>query len=89
MSTAYLLASNLSEFPQLESKYVRIISYDGNNNLSPAISDEEIYEGVAEAFQLVYQKVLSLIPRNERIDQESGRRLVEYAIPTLAIRSVN
>lgn len=86
LSTAYLLASNLSEFPQLESKYVRIISYDGNNNLSPAISDEEIHEGVAEAFQLVYQKVLSLIPRNERIDQESGRRLVEYAIPTLAIR---
>lgn len=86
--TAYLLAHNLKDFPQLENHYIRLISYDGNNNLCPAISDEEIYEGAIEAFQKLYQKVINFIPQTEFIDSSTGRRIAKNALPTLAIREV-
>lgn len=86
--SAYLLARNLSDFNQLARKCVRIISYGDNDNLSPVIYDIEFKEGIVEAFASVFKKVIRLIPRHEKIDSESGRRLVEFSIPQAVIREV-
>ena len=75
--SAYLLARNLSDFNQLAKKRVRIVSYGGNDNLSPAICDIEFKEGIVEAFPSVFKEVVRLIPRHEKIDSGSGRRLIE------------
>ncbi len=84
--SAYLLARNISDFNQLAGKQVRIISYDGNDNLSPVICDKEFKEGIVEAFASVFKEVIRLIPRHEKIDSESGRRLIEFSIPQAVIR---
>ncbi|WP_293704320.1 ATP-binding protein [uncultured Parasutterella sp.] len=84
--SAYLLARNLSDFDRLAGKRVRIVSYGGNDNLSPAICDIEFKEGIVEAFPSVFKEVVRLIPRHEKIDSESGRRLIEFSIPQAVIR---
>lgn len=86
--SAYLFARNLSKFNQLARKCVRIVSYGHNDNLSPVSSDIEFKEGIVEAFPSVFNEVIRLIPRHEKIDSESGRRLVEFSIPQAVIREV-
>ena len=86
--SAYLLARNLSDFNQLARKCVRIVSYGDNDNLSPVSCDIEFTEGIVEAFASVFKEVVRLIPRHEKIDSESGRRLVEFSIPQAVIREV-
>lgn len=84
--SAYLLARNLSDFDRLAGKRVRIVSYDGNDNLSTVICDKEFKDGIVEAFASVFKEVVRLIPRHEKIDSESGRRLNEFSIPQAVIR---
>lgn len=84
--SAYLLARNLSDFDRLAGKRVRIASYDGNDNLSTVICDKEFKDGIVEAFASVFKEVIRLIPRHEKIDSESGRRLIEFSIPQAVIR---
>ena len=88
LSSAYLLARNLSDFNQLAKKCVRIVSYGDNDNLSPVVFDKEFKEGIVEAFKSTYRDLNGLIPRRERIDLESGRRLVELSIPHAVVREV-
>lgn len=84
--SAYLLARNISDFNKLARKRVRIVSYGGNDNLSPVICDKEFKEGIVEAFASVFKEVVRLIPRHEKIDSGSGRRLIEFSIPQAVIR---
>lgn len=84
--SAYLLARNISDFNQLVRKCVRIFSYDGNDNLSPVICEKEFKEGIVDAFASVFKEVVRLIPRHEKIDSGSGRRLIEFSIPQAVIR---
>lgn len=86
--SAYLLARNISDFNKLARKRVRIVSYGGNDNLSPVICDIEFKEGIVKAFPSVIKEVVRLIPRHEKIDSESGRRLVEFSIPQAVIREL-
>lgn len=84
--SAYLLARNISDFSQLARKRVRIVSYGGNDNLSPVICDIEFKDGIVGAFASVFKEVVRLVPRHEKIDSESGRRLIEFSIPQAVIR---
>lgn len=86
--SAYLLARNISDFSQLARKCVRIVSYGGNDNLSPVICDIDFKEGIVDAFPSVFKEVVRLIPRHEKIDSESGRRLVDFSIPQAVIREL-
>ena len=86
--SAYLLARNLSDFDRLAGKRVRIVSYSGNDNLTPVVCDKEFKEGIVEAFKSVYRELNGLIPGRERIDPESGRRLIEFSIPKAVLREV-
>ena len=45
--------------------------------MGPAICDIEFKEGIVEAFPSVFKEVVRLIPRHEKIDSGSGRRLIE------------
>lgn len=56
--------------------------------MSPAICDIEFKEGIVEAFPSVFKEVVRLIPRHEKIDSGSGRRLIEFSIPQAVIREV-
>ncbi len=86
--SVYLLARNLSDFNRLAGKRVRIVSYGGNDNLAPVVFDKEFKEGIVEAFKSIYRELNGLIPRRERIDLESGRRLVELSIPQAVVREL-
>lgn len=86
--SAYLLARNLSDFDRLAGKRVRIVSYDSNDNLCTVICDKEFKDGIVEAFASVFKEVVRLIPRHEKIDSGSGRRLIEFSIPQAVIREV-
>ena len=56
--------------------------------MSPVVFDKEFKEGIVEAFKSTYRDLNGLIPRRERIDLESGRRLVELSIPHAVVREV-
>ena len=86
--SVYLLARNLSDFNRLAGKRVRIVSYDSNDNLCTVICDKEFKDGIVEAFASVFKEVVRLIPRHEKIDSGSGRRLIEFSIPQAVIREV-
>ena len=80
---AVLLAQNLSAFPKLKGKAIRIITYDGINHLN-AIKDITGQKGYAVGFENIVEYIESQIPAPEKI--EGALRTTKKNYPKKSIR---
>jgi len=80
---AILLAQNLSDFPKLKNKAIRIVTYNGINNLN-AIQDKTGQRGYATGFGNIISYIESQIPEIETI--EDALRDTQKAYPRKSIR---
>ncbi len=80
-----LFAKNLSQFPNLARKIIRIIIYKGNNKLE-TIKEESNTKGYALAFQELAKFIMDQLPTNEIIE-DSLRKNVRM-FPEIAIREL-
>ena len=80
---AILFAKQLSEFPSLLRKAIRVVQYEGlDRNL--IVKDEIIEQGYALSFREVVKLVQSLLPSSENVS--SVERRIETPFPLMAIR---
>jgi predicted HTH transcriptional regulator len=80
-----LFAKNLSDFPSLERKAVRVIKYKGTNKVV-AEREQEGTKGYASGFQGLIGYIDALVPRNEVIGKALREVLPMY--PETAIREL-
>lgn len=80
---AVLLAKQLSDFPSIFRKKVRVVQYIDKSRLKIA-KDEEWNEGYAICFENVIKYIEALIPSEEPI--EGAVRVKHTAYPMIAIR---
>jgi ATP-dependent DNA helicase RecG len=80
-----LFARDLSNFPNLARKNIRIIIYDGNSKLK-TIKEESSNKGYAIAYQELVKFIMDQLPTNEIIE-DSLRKKVEM-FPEIAIREL-
>ncbi len=80
-----LFAKNLSQFPGLARKAIRIIIYKGSNKLK-TIKEEASAKGYAMAFQELSKFIMDQLPTNEVIE-DSLRKNVRM-FPEIAIREL-
>jgi len=80
---AIVLARKLSDFPKLENKRVRVVTYDGNNKLK-GIKDKIFDSGYAVEFGSLIDYIESQIPSIERI--QSALRETTVVYPKESIR---
>ncbi len=80
---AILLAQDLTTFPKLKNKAIRIITYNGINHLS-AIQDITGQKGYAVGFENIISYIESQIPETEII--EDALRTTQKVYPKKSIR---
>jgi predicted HTH transcriptional regulator len=82
---AILFANNLSNFPSLDRKKVRIIKYKGNGKFNTEFEQEE-QKGYAIGFQSLIKFIMDKLPRNEIIKDAIREDLALY--PEIAMREL-
>jgi ATP-dependent DNA helicase RecG len=82
---AMLLARDLSEFPTLKRKTVRVVEYRGSSRVE-TIREVEKSEGYAAGFEGLIATLKALLPTNEVIEQALRRQVPMY--PELALREL-
>lgn len=82
---ALLLAKDLSAFPNLRKRPLRILRFEGNGNFN-ILDDKTFNEGYAISLQRAEDYIKAVIPSKEVIDG-AFRRIV-YAYPQRAIREL-
>ncbi|HDS3853610.1 TPA: putative DNA binding domain-containing protein [Legionella pneumophila] len=82
---AVLFAKNLSDFPKLKRKALRIIHYKGNNRIETQREHIE-HKGYAVGFEGLIDYIMALIPTNEVIGTALRKTVPMY--PELAIREL-
>jgi predicted HTH transcriptional regulator len=82
---AILYAKNLSDFPSLERKAVRIIRYDGAHRMS-ASKERSGKKGYASGFEGLIDFINTLLPENEIIGTALRKTVPMY--PELAVREL-
>lgn len=82
---AVLFAKNLSDFPRLKRKALRIIHYKGNNRIETQREHIE-YKGYAVGFEGLIDYIMALIPTNEVIGSALRKTVPMY--PELAVREL-
>ena len=85
---AILFAKDLSAFPRLSRKALRIVQYAGKNKLERVRENPPEMRGYAVAFEEMLRYIGALLPVKENIDEESGLRKEQTAYPTVAIREI-
>ena len=80
---AILFAKNMSAFPKISRKAIRIVQYDGNNRLLMKRENTE-QKGYAVGFENIMKYMEALIPTEEPI--VDAKREKRTAYPLLAIR---
>ncbi len=80
---AILFANNLTNFPSLKRKAVRVIIYNGDSRVN-IIKNQESRLGYAMAFEKVIDFILDKIPSNEEITKTFRKEKKMY--PDIAIR---
>lgn len=80
---AILFAKNLTDFPKLARKAIRIVQYQGSNRMTMQ-RDEVMKGGYAAAFEQLITYIEALLPSKEVIDGALRRTIRTY--PSLAIR---
>jgi ATP-dependent DNA helicase RecG len=83
---ALLLAKKLHDFPDVERKAPRVITYQGNSKLDPVADDRSGVKGYAVGFQALVQYILDHLPHNEVI-QDALRTQVKL-VPEIVIREL-
>lgn len=83
---ALLYAKNLTEFPHLAAKSIRVIYYQGDSRLQ-AINEYESSSGYALEFDKILQDIMSRTQVAERIDADGIRRN-QYLYPEITIREL-
>ena len=81
---ALLLAKDITEFPGLKHKRIRVTTYDSTNKVAPAIRDIQETKGYACGFEGLVDYVKSQLPDNEYI--ESALRTTVPLYPEIALR---
>ncbi|WP_281863986.1 ATP-binding protein [Planomicrobium okeanokoites] len=82
---AILFANNLSEFPNLKRKSVRVIVYAGKGKLE-TIREAEGNKGYAVGFEGLINFIDNLLPRNEVIKKALRQEVLIY--PELSVREL-
>ncbi|WP_435752239.1 ATP-binding protein [Levilactobacillus brevis] len=83
---AYTLARNLSSFPKLERRTIRITKYRGDRTLDNATFDKKGQFGIAVSFNNVIKSIMALLPYTESYDE--GTREDIPMFPQIAIREL-
>jgi len=83
---AYTLARNLTEFPYLQRKAIRVTRYRGNRNVDNAIMDRIGNVGIAVGFSNVIKVIMNSLPYKE--EYHAGVREDRPAFPQIAIREL-
>lgn len=82
---ALLFAKDISQFPHLERKSVRVIVYESSDRLR-TVKEQGFSKGYASAFESLLQYINDQLPRNEVIETALRRSVKMY--PELAIREL-
>ena len=82
---AILFAKNLSKFPHLKRKSVRVIVYKGKNRIE-TLREQEGVKGYASGFEGLIGFLDNLLPRNEVIGKALRKEVPMY--PELAVREL-
>lgn len=82
---AILFAKNLSVFPHLKRKSVRVIVYKGKSKIE-TIREQEGVKGYASGFEGLIGFIDNLLPRNEVIGKALRKEVPMY--PELAVREL-
>ena len=82
---AILFAKNLSSFPGIARKSVRVIQYKGKNRID-TIREEEHKRGYASGFEELIKYIEGLLPKSEEIN--GALRNEKTAYPSIAIREL-
>ena len=83
---AILFARNISSFPTLNRKKIRVVRYKGNSKFSPSEPEIEGQKGYASAFQDLVRFIIDKLPRNEAIKDAIRKEVTLY--PEIAIREL-
>jgi predicted HTH transcriptional regulator len=83
---AILFARDLSHFPTLNRKKIRVIKYNGNGKFSGSEPEIEGRKGYASAFQSLVKFIMNKLPRNEIIRNAIREEVTLY--PEIAIREL-
>ncbi len=82
---AIALAKRLSDFPNLNRKAIRVVSYEGKNKLETRY--ESVWEaGYASQFEDLVKMVASMLPRREKLTVALRTEIADY--PPIAIREL-
>ena len=80
---AILFAKNLSDFPTVKRKSVRVVLYKGNTKVD-RIKEHEIMLGYAIAFESLLEYINDRLPQNEEISKSLRKEVKMY--PEVAVR---
>jgi len=83
---ASLFARQLSDFPSLERKSIRVIKYSGDSRISSASKEQISTKGYANGFEALIGYINSMLPDNEVIETALRKNVPMY--PELAIREL-
>lgn len=80
---AILFAKQLTDFPRISRKAIRIVQYKGNNRLN-MLKEDSITKGYASEFENILKYIDAIIPSSEEITL--ALREKKSAYPSIAIR---
>ncbi len=83
---AYTLAKNMTEFPSLVNRTLRIIKHKGSRHLDKAIFDKDGKLGLANGFENIIKNIMYLIGYKE--DYSNGVRTDIPEFPQIAVREL-
>lgn len=83
---AYTLALDLTKFPTVLSRTIRITRYEGNRAIDNAIFDQSGTRGIAISFENIIKNIMRLIPYYE--DYNDGIREDIPVFPEISIREL-
>jgi len=85
---AILFSKDMSAFPRISRKALRVVQYAGKNRLERIRENPPQKGGYAVVFEDMIRYIGALTPAKETIDEESGLRKEYTAYPSKAIREV-
>ena len=83
---ALLLARDMKDFPSLQYKTPRVVTYDGDNKLASVIKDKEGHKGYASGFETLRVWIDSQIPEPQTITKTFRQSKKFY--PEEALREI-
>ena len=85
---AVLLAKDLSVFPRVSRKAIRVVQYAGKNRSERVRENPTETGGYAVVFEEILRYIGALTPAKEIIDEKSGLRKEQTAYPGVAVREI-